>query len=316
MNSETHAMKAAVEAARAFEGATAPNPAVGAAALDASGKLLATSAHEGAGKPHAEAALLERLKHSGRIKELHTLVVTLEPCNHQGRTPPCSTAIIEASRISPLKRVIFGSKDPNPKAQGGAEALRAAGLEVSQLETPEVQDLNAPFLRVQRAGLPWITVKSALREGGNRIPPAGQKTFTQPASLILAHELRRRSDAIVTGSGTVLADSPLFTVRQVADHTWRAQPRILAVLDRRQRVPQEWISKARSNGFDVWCPAEPDLTQLFKLIASRGALRVLVEAGAELTKSVLDSGLWSEHVVIHHFSQEPKQDEIHVYRNH
>ena len=320
-SSESAAMLQAIQAARTFEGATAPNPCVGAVGLTQNGDVLGVAAHEGAGKPHAEAALIAALTSQGLMNQLHTMVVTLEPCNHEGRTPSCVRALIDAHKNSALKRIVFGSRDPNPRVEGGgAQILTSEGLKVEQAETPEVRDLNAPFVRLMTRGLPWITVKSALRDSDNRIPPVGQKTFTQPSSLRLAHELRRRSDAIITGSGTVMADSPLFTVRHLPDHAWRAQPRILAVLDRRRRVSSQWIAQARANGFDVWCPAEPTLPQLFKLIGQKGALRVLVEAGDLLTQSVLECGLWSEHVVIHHFSQEQgkeqREDEIHVYRNH
>src|SRR4029079_2324066 len=133
--------------------------------------------------------------------------------------------------VTSLKRVVYAVKDPNPKvAGGGAEALRSNGLEVLEHPTAEAADLIAPFCRLVRSGKPWVVVKQALSRAGSMVPPPGQKTFTSEGSLLLAHRLRKESDAIITGSGTILADDPLFTVRRVPDHPGKR--RFLALLDR------------------------------------------------------------------------------------
>ncbi len=292
------ALTLALEAASRYRGATAPNPPVGAVALDSEGNVLAVGAHERAGLPHAEIRAIEACRAAGTLDQLHTLVVTLEPCNHTGRTGPCTEAILR----TPVKRVLFGCEDPNPKVSGrGAARLYSAGLEVTHLNSPECRELIAPFAKWITTGIPWVTVKVALNSKGSpaeglqaMVPESGHKTFTSPESLRLAHELRRRADAILTGSGTVLADAPEFTVRNVPDHPGKR--RFLAVLDRRDRIPREWLLKAEERGFQVVSGLE--LEPILKRLGELGAHEVLVEAGPTLTRTILDSGLWDEEIRI------------------
>jgi diaminohydroxyphosphoribosylaminopyrimidine deaminase/5-amino-6-(5-phosphoribosylamino)uracil reductase len=297
MNWKT-ALSAAREEAELYRGATSPNPPVGAAALDQSGRILAVAAHQRAGEPHAERLLLERLENLGLLQKLHTVVVTLEPCSHHGRTPPCTEALLAAN----VARVVFAVRDPHPKAQGGEAVLRRAGVEVVCLadsaSSPEFQAVErqlGPFLKVVRTGIPWITVKRALDEKGGMVPPPGQKTFTSPESLRLAHLLRRRADAILTGSGTVLADQPEFTVRHVTDHF--GKKRILVIADRQRRVERdapEYLEAAHARGFEVLLT--PDWRQELRELSKRGVLEVLVEEGPELSDAVLRLE-WDEHWV-------------------
>lgn len=286
------AMRLALEKASAYVGSTAPNPPVGAAALDAEGRVLAVCAHERAGDGHAEAQALKQCEREGTLSRLHTMVVTLEPCNHQGRTPPCSEGLIAAG----VKRVVFGAKDPNPKVAGNGETrLKSAGIEVvSGLLRPECESLIEPFAHWCLTGLPYVTIKTAYDRTGSMIPPAGSKTFTSADSLKLAHGLRKRADAILTGSGTVLADRPELTVRHVPDHPGKR--RHLVVLDRRGRVPADWVEEAHARGFEV--RIEGDLESALKYLGKLGVLEVLVEAGPTLTQALLSSGLWNRHVVI------------------
>lgn len=284
-----------------FAGATSPNPPVGCALLDSAGNILAMAAHERAGRAHAEAAAIALARQRGLTSRIHTVVVTLEPCNHHGRTPPCTEAIL----TTPAEFLVIGCADPNPHvAGGGAVRLGDAGLDVTYLEAMTgdpagaaalaCRRLIAPFAKKAATGLPWITLKQALDERGSMIPPSGEKTFTSAVSLKLAHRLRRRADAIVTGSGTVLADNPSFTVRHVSDFT--EKKRSLAILDRRGRVAGSYLYEARARGF------EPFVAQSFsdalRQIGAAGAQEVLVEAGPLLTDHVLQSGLWDAHVVI------------------
>jgi diaminohydroxyphosphoribosylaminopyrimidine deaminase/5-amino-6-(5-phosphoribosylamino)uracil reductase len=301
----------ALAAAEAFLGATAPNPPVGAAVLDETGEVLAVAAHERAGQAHAEAKALAACRAAQTIDRAHTIVVTLEPCNHTGRTPPCCDAIL-ASRIS---HVWIGSRDPNRAVKGGgAERLRDAGLVVRDIAaiSPDLfrqsETLLAPFAKRARTGLPWVTVKQALDEQGSMIPPAGAKTFTSPASLLLAHQLRKRADAIITGSGTVLADAPHFTVRHVPDHAGKR--RLLIVLDRRRRAGRDWIAASESRGFDV--AIADSFEEALALAARRGALEVLVEAGPSLTQHVLGSDKWDEIYTIHKNGNGPGEDRVDV----
>ena len=317
---------AALNAAQEFEGATAPNPPVGCVILSRDGKVLAIAAHQKAGELHAEASAIEICRRNGTISDIHTLIVTLEPCNHHGRTPPCTGAILG----TPAKEIWIGVADPNGHVKGGgAEALRKAGLGVHFWnELPAADDLArrakrliAPFAKRVTTGLPWITVKQAITREGSMIPPPGAKTFTSSSSLDLAHALRKRADAILTGSGTVLADAPLLTVRRVSDFPGKG--RKLVLMDRRHRIPRSYIEDAAARGFDVMLPNS--LEETFQVLGNAGVNEVLVEAGPELTDAVLSSGHWDEHVLITQNASPDMPDIItitsntesaHVLRNH
>ncbi|MBC7691670.1 MAG: bifunctional diaminohydroxyphosphoribosylaminopyrimidine deaminase/5-amino-6-(5-phosphoribosylamino)uracil reductase RibD [Methylotenera sp.] len=303
----------ALERARIFVGATAPNPPVGAVGLAADGTVLSVQAHERAGTGHAEARVIEECRALGRLHELHTVVVTLEPCNHEGRTPACSEALLQAG----VKKVIYGADDPNPRVVGGgAGRLRQAGVEV--IQDPKHQEACAELIRTfshwSRTGLPWVTVKTAWNLQGSMVPEVGAKTFTTPESLRFAHELRKRADALITGSGTVLSDSPLFTVRQVEDHP--EKKRILVLLDRRKRVSAEWKLAAENRGFEV--VDDLDLEGALYNLGQRGCLEALVEAGPELSGAILSSGFWNSHVQIRQITPSLDRIEIsnHVHWNH
>lgn len=313
-----HAFSRALQLARAHEGATAPNPPVGCVLLDGSGRELAVGAHRRAGLPHAEADAIACAKAAGTFGAIHTVVVTLEPCNHHGRTPPCAEAILATG----AKQVWIACRDPNPDvAGGGAERLEAAGLTVqflSQLDHPEMvrlcadaERLLAPFAKRSRTGLPFITIKQAVSSAGSMIPPAGRKTFTSPTSLSLAHCLRRRADAILTGSGTVIADCPLFTVRLAPDHP--DKQRMLVILDRRERVAEDYVRAARRRGFAVHLAH--DAREALAMIGAAGGMEVLVEAGPALTGSLLESGLWDEHVLIEQAANPDGTDQVTIRRN-
>jgi len=326
-------MRLAAAEARKWLGATSPNPPVGAAALAADGRVLAVAAHHRAGEAHAETALLHMLRKgdgvmeraatadgtvntpSPSISRIDTLCVTLEPCNHHGLTPPCTEAIIAAG----IRRVVIGTRDPNPHVTGGGiERLQAAGVDViTGVAEDECRQLIHAFAYKAQTGKAFVTVKRAFRRSDgdgvmegtalslgtvgtpspppeSMIPPAGQKTFTSASSLCLAHRLRKKADAILTGSGTILADNPLFTVRHVQDHPNKR--RWLAILDRRGRVPQAYIDAAKTRGLDavIYRDIETALSDL----AAKGAQDVLVEAGPALAQNLLDLGLWAMSVTI------------------
>ena len=308
----------ALSLARAYAGATAPNPPVGCVLLDATGQMLAEGAHQRAGMPHAEAQAIAEARAAGVAGAIDTVVVTLEPCTHHGRTPPCAGAILATG----ARQVWIACRDPNPQvAGGGAERLLAAGIAVhflADLDHPaaatlhsEAARLLAPFAKQSRTGLPFITIKQAISPAGSMIPPTGHKTFTSPASLDLAHSLRRQTDAILTGSGTILADSPLFTVRRVPDHP--GKQRMLVILDRRGRVAGDYVSAARQRGFAV-CLAG-DMHEAMEMIGAAGGMAVLVEAGPALTASLLDAGLWDEHVLIEQAAHPDGTDRVTIRRN-
>lgn len=277
----------AVAEARLWLGATSPNPAVGAVALDKNGQILAVSAHKKAGEDHAEAHLLKICREQGLLPHIDTLCVTLEPCNHHGFTPPCTEALIEAG----IRNIAIGARDPNPHVRGGGlERLREAGVAIiSGIAEEPCKQLIHAFAYSVTSGTPWMTVKRAFDSQGSMLPPPGQKTFTSAKALELAHRLRKKSDAILTGSGTILADHPLFTVRRVADHPDKT--RFLAILDRRNRVPEDYKIAAAQRGFNVLI--YKDISEAVDDLAHRGARDILVEAGPSLSQSLLDKGMWT-----------------------
>ncbi|WP_273689917.1 bifunctional diaminohydroxyphosphoribosylaminopyrimidine deaminase/5-amino-6-(5-phosphoribosylamino)uracil reductase RibD [Ketogulonicigenium vulgare] len=289
------AAQRAVLAARAYQGATAPNPPVGCAILDSKGAVLAVAAHQKAGSAHAEALAIAACRAAGTYDQIDTFVVTLEPCNHHGQTAPCTDAILQ----TPARRVFIGARDPNPRVAGGGTArLRAAGLAVHDWQALGMAGtgigadaLIAPFRKRVLTGRPWITVKQVVDAGGSMIPPAGRKTFARQSSLELAHAMRRRAEVIVTGAGTVLADWPLFTVRHLPD--FPDHRRALVVLDRRGRVPTRYLTDAQTRGFDARIA-----TDLAEALHDPRATEVLVEAGPILTDAVLQTALWDQHVLI------------------
>lgn len=285
-------MRRAAAEARKWLGATSPNPAVGAVALDATGKILAVTAHRRAGDAHAEAALLELCRAQNKILQIHTLCVTLEPCNHQGLTPPCTEALIHAG----IKHIAIGTRDPNAKvAGGGLEWLQASDIDVTiGIEEEECRQLIVPFAYSVATGKPWITIKRALDRAGSAIPPPGQKTFTSTESLRLAHRLRKKADAIIAGSGTILTDDPLFTVRYVPDY--QNKKRWLAIIDRRRRVPENYIAAATERGFQVvvYETIESALEELGK----KNVRDVFVEAGPALSQAMFNYQLWCMSVTV------------------
>lgn len=286
-------MRLACEEARKWLGATPPNPPVGAVALDGNGNVLAIAAHRKAGQSHAEAELIERCAADGTLGAIETLCVTLEPCTHHGLTPPCADKIV----ASGIKRIAIGARDPNPYVRGGGtEMLRKAGIEViERIEEEECKQLIHAFACAVTTGKPWITVKQAFTRAGSMTPPIGHKTFTSKESLTLAHRLRKKAGAILTGSGTILADTPHFTVRNIPDFP-EPPGRTLAILDRRKRVPPDYLQTASKNGFTTL--VYDDLDEAFTDLARRGIQDILVEAGPALSQAVLNSGHWTMRVEI------------------
>lgn len=305
----------AVSEAWRFAGQTAPNPAVGCVLLDAEGTVLVIAAHHRAGTQHAERLAVEQAHALGVVERIHTAVVTLEPCNHTGRTPPCTQALLS----TPVQTVWIGCADPNPHVQGGGAAyLQARGLNVRWLAhapngaacMARCRALLAPFAWRMVHGRPWITVKQAVNAQGSMLPPVGSTTFTTPQSLHFAHALRRVTDGIVTGTGTIKADLPGFTVRHVPDHPNRR--RALVVCGGQGNVPTHWLAQAEQR-FDVqFCP---DCKDLPTVLASTPALWVMVEAGPALLRAISENGLWDDWLTIaqdtqghDHFSVSTRHD--------
>jgi diaminohydroxyphosphoribosylaminopyrimidine deaminase / 5-amino-6-(5-phosphoribosylamino)uracil reductase len=304
-------MARAIELAKNGLLTTDPNPAVGCV-LVRDGQVVGEGWHARAGGPHAEAAALAAAGGSARGT---TAYVTLEPCNHFGRTPPCSEALIAAG----VARVIYAVEDPNPNALGGGARLAAAGISVaSGLMAEEAARLIPGFLRRMRGGLPWVRVKVAASLDGRTALASGESRWiTSKAARSDAQYGRARSSVVLTGVGTVLADDPAMNVRVPESDR---QP-LRVVLDSRLRTPPEARLVDRDGkvlviatqddagrrgalervGVEVailpGAAGRPDLGEVLMLLAARGANEVWVEAGATLAGEFVRQGLFDELVI-------------------
>ncbi|MCK4840225.1 MAG: bifunctional diaminohydroxyphosphoribosylaminopyrimidine deaminase/5-amino-6-(5-phosphoribosylamino)uracil reductase RibD [Desulfobulbaceae bacterium] len=203
-------MRLAIQEARKGLGKTSPNPCVGAVVVK-NGRLIAKGYHRQAGMPHAE---VNALAMAGRDAEGATIYVTLEPCNHTGRTPPCTEKILAAG----ISRVVVGMNDPNPLVNGsGNDYLSSRGVSVAAgLLSDECRQLNRPFIKHVTTGLPWVIMKAGLSVDGRIATGTGHSRWvTCEESRRHVHRLRNQVDAILIGSGTALADDPSLTSRLV-----------------------------------------------------------------------------------------------------
>lgn len=207
---DTDAMRRAIALAARALGATSPNPVVGCVILDAAGQPAGEGFHRRAGGPHAE---IHALRAAGERARGGTAYVTLEPCDHTGRTGPCSQALAEAG----IARVVYAVGDPNPQATGGADTLRAAGVHVEGgLLAEEAEAGNAAWLTSVRLGRPYVLWKyAATLDGRIAAADATSRWITSAESRADVHRLRAEADAVVVGSGTARADDPHLAVRGV-----------------------------------------------------------------------------------------------------
>lgn len=224
---ETDAMRRAVALSARALGATAPNPVVGCVILDTAGAVVGEGWHRKAGGPHAE---VHALRAAGDAARGGTAVVTLEPCNHTGRTGPCAQALIEAG----VARVVHAVPDPSPTASGGAATLRAAGVDVeSGLLAAEAEAVNIAWLTSVRLGRPFVRWKyAATLDGRIAAADGSSRWITSAESRADVHRLRAEADAVVVGSGTLLADDPHLAVRGIPG---AVQP-LRVVVDSRAQV--------------------------------------------------------------------------------
>lgn len=202
-------MARALQLAELAVGRTSPNPMVGAVLLDATGRLVGEGFHERAGRPHAEVVALAQ---AGERARGGTLVVTLEPCCHHGRTPPCTEAVMAAG----VARVVVAMEDPNPLVAGkGMARLRAAGIEVIEgVLKAKAREINRAFLHRVATGRPLGILKWAMSlDGRTALPNGDSQWISGPAARQWVHRLRARCDAVIVGGGTVRADDPLLTSR-------------------------------------------------------------------------------------------------------
>jgi diaminohydroxyphosphoribosylaminopyrimidine deaminase / 5-amino-6-(5-phosphoribosylamino)uracil reductase len=300
-------MRRAIEHARRGLGRTAPNPLVGACVVSDDGVVLGQGAHERAGEPHAEVHALDE---AGDAARGATLYCTLEPCAHTGRTGPCTERVIAAG----IRRVVAAMEDPFPLVRGrGFAALRAHGIEVEVgVEQEAAVRLNQPYLSSLRSRRPFVTLKAATSLDGRIAAAPGHRTaLTSLAAIRHAHGVRAQVDAIAVGSGTVLVDDPLLTVREV----YRERPLTRVVFDRRLRVPPTArvfstlsagpvivltstlamrdggaaIDALRAAGATVLSTEHDDCRSGLELLGSLGIQSVILEGGAALHCAAWDA---------------------------
>lgn len=276
-------MRRALELARRGLGRTSPNPAVGAVIVK-DGEIKGFGYHRNFGGPHAEIEALNMAERKGQNVRGATMFITLEPCSHYGKTPPCTEAIIRSG----IKRVLAATRDLNPLVSGrGFRALRRAGIDVDEgLLKEETNWLYAPFFKWARKGEPFVTVKVAQSLDGKIATRRGEsKWISSPESRRFVHTLRAQVDAIMVGANTVLMDDPLLTVRG-STHKARCgrQAPIKVVLDPHRRVPKTArIFSAESPGETILVrenkKGKIDLHKLMRNLARRGITHILLEGG-------------------------------------
>lgn len=250
-----------------------PNPMVGAVLVDPSGKIIGEGWHRRCGEGHAEVNAVASVADTSLLRNA-TMYVTLEPCSHYGKTPPCASLIIEKG----IPRVVIGCLDPFEKVAGrGVRMLKDAGVEVvTGCLEKECLELNEKFVASHRRKRPFVTLKWAESADGYI-----DGKISTPLTSMLTHRLRATHDAILVGSGTVLADNPRLDTRLYAGHS-----PLRVILDRRGRV------KDAVDGTTIIYREFSSLNDVLEDLYKRGITSVLVEGGAELHRSFIDSGLW------------------------
>jgi diaminohydroxyphosphoribosylaminopyrimidine deaminase/5-amino-6-(5-phosphoribosylamino)uracil reductase len=320
LSTDEQFLRRALDLARQGVGLASPNPHVGAVVVDPQGTIAGTGAYTYDGVKHAEVRALE---HAGDKARGGTLYISLEPHSHQGRTPPCTDALIAAG----IRRVVASMADPNPKVSGqGFEKLRASGIdvEVGGLEA-EARLLNEAFARYIRHGVPMVTLKSAMTLDGKIAPPAAASSshtagtpaggwITGEASRAYVQQQRHRSDAILVGVGTILADDPLLTDRSGNP---RRHPLLRVILDSRLRLPLESrLVQTAANDVLVFCSSaeekkkheleargirveqlspdaqgRPDIHQALRRLGQLEITSLMIEGGSAVNGMTLASGV-------------------------
>lgn len=296
------AMRRAIELAARALGSTSPNPVVGCVITDASGTVVGEGFHQRAGGPHAEVHALEAAGGSARGG---TAYVTLEPCNHTGRTGPCAQALITAG----VSRVLYAVGDPNPQATGGADTLRAAGVQVEQgVLEDEAEAVNTAWLTSVRLGRPHVTWKYAATLDGRTAAEDGtSRWITSAESRADVHRLRAECDAVVVGSGTVRTDDPHLAVRGIDGATQPlrvavdtgatavrpgarilddAAPTLIAVADDADasHLPPDTVLRIARTAAGL------DIAALLAALHTRGVRSVLLEGGPTLAGAFVAAG--------------------------
>jgi len=305
---EIAALRRATDLAELGAGTVLPNPVVGCVLLASGGWTVGEGYHERAGGPHAEVVALAA---AGEWARGATAVVTLEPCNHTGRTGPCTEALLAAG----VARVVVAVRDPWHTASGGIERLRAAGVEVVEaalVDAAEVasavaaaEDVNRVWLTTTRERRPFVTWKAGMTVDGRVAAADGtSRWITSAPSRADVHALRARVDTMMVGVGTVLADDPQLTVRDSSGAVVGPQP-LRVVVDSQGRTPS--AARVLDDAAATWLATvgevgagqcgRVDLRAVLETLQQRGQRHVLLEGGPTLATAFLDAGLVDEAIV-------------------
>ena len=279
----TAAMRRAVELAALGLGRTSPNPVVGCVVLDRSGAVVGEGFHERAGGPHAEVVALTQ---AGDRARGGTAVVTLEPCNHYGRTGPCSQALIAAG----LSRVVYAVKEPMASSAGGAEALVQAGVAVEGgVLAAEAEKVNIAWLTSLRLGRPFVTWKyAATLDGRSAAADGTSQWITSAEARADVHRLRAESDAVMVGTGTAVADDPRLTVRPGPGRPTPSRQPLRVVVGTRDLPSGCHLHDAEGETLHLRT-REP--AHVLKTLHERSVVSVLLEGGPTLAAAFLTAGL-------------------------
>jgi diaminohydroxyphosphoribosylaminopyrimidine deaminase/5-amino-6-(5-phosphoribosylamino)uracil reductase len=274
-------MREAMAAAKEARGRTSPNPWVGCVIVPEGEEPAAIGATQPPGGLHAEAVALAV---AGDSAKGATVYVTLEPCSHHGRTPPCADALIDAG----VRRVVIGVEDPDPLVRGrGAARLREAEVDVEVgVCQPAIAEQLAPYLKHRATGLPWVVLKLAASLDGRIAAPDGSSRWiTGPLARADAHRLRAESDAVLVGAGTVRADDPALTVRHVPGYEADGPLRVV--------LGQAHADARVQPALEV----SGDLPDVLRRLGKRGVVQLLVEGGATVAHQFHHAGLVDRYVL-------------------
>ncbi len=298
MNVDQMRMQEALRLAQRGVGTTSPNPPVGAV-LYADGKLIGEGYHEKAGEAHAERRAIQDAVERGFADKLRgsVLYVTLEPCSSYGKTPPCTSAILEAG----IDRVVYGMNDPDKRHSGRAKAiLETGGVRVlGGVNEEACRAFLRPWVHSVETGLPWVTAKVACTLDGS-LTRCKERWISCAESLKYAHELRLQSDAILTGGATVRADDPAFTIRTPLSEipVCKQQPWRVVLTHNRSLLPDraQIFTDAFANRTIVYEKVECLKDVLRELHEHYGVVKLLLECGGKLLRQFLNQGLVQEWV--------------------
>jgi diaminohydroxyphosphoribosylaminopyrimidine deaminase/5-amino-6-(5-phosphoribosylamino)uracil reductase len=303
-------MQTAIELAKTATGQTGKNPLVGAVVVK-NNQVIGFGAHLKYGEPHAE---VHALNMAGSKAEGSTIYVTLEPCNHHGKTPPCTELIIR----SKVKRVVIGSRDPNPIVNGkGIKRLQQAGIEVTEgILKEECDQLNTMLFHYLRTGLPFVTLKSAVSlDGKTAVESGDSKWITGEEARKDAHTYRSSHQAILVGANTVIHDDPSLTarlanvqrqpVRIVLDHSLKIPLESKVIRDREAETwimttrvaDAEKIAHLESQGIRVFVSQTLSIQEVLRTLAEEGIYSLFVEGGSKIHGSFLKSRLYQQLII-------------------